>query len=624
MESWRDLLYTFRHYLNADVSAPKNYNEQNKNFNRKIRMFSEICREDISFNEFTDIMTQLCLLPFNIFYNQHLDYNQFLLQLRGKCWTLQLFSQLAFLLMDNPIEASECSNTIHPMQYLATRCLLINGREKKLQNWDLKFLCAFLLVSLEITKPCKISEQRHNVLKIWDPRQRIRLADGSLIDDAIFAEFVLACHQYRNKAEMFLSSYRLQIFKLFSQWTRNEAIEVLNTCHLYCYSSSLDTKLISKIKNGACHPLSIVLKMLSDGYFSDLRSFNRIIGTKSIFAFDSNLLPFLKKIKKCEFPAVYQCDEQISVGGYSGGTCVRRGECLIINQLFKNKSKYRRNGSEHDELSLKRLWSELGCRKVLVKRDLNRNEIMKTLTVFNKQLQKSKPHYCVIIILSHGRKNSLTGLEEIMDIDMQGVPIKDIKEMFINGEKCPAMIGRLKLFLFQACRGTTSPVLNRLTYYNDYLIQSLNHYNYVLPLIALFGMLFMSGAVATNLPEQYAAYTIADCTNSTSISTPKDNVKEEGRTLASTKIENRVPRKSWYFVFHSTIDDNVSFRTSKGSMFIQSFCQEMRNNCYRHDLNTIATYVNRSVMEKHKVQASVFENNLGDLIYFKQSVIQSK
>ena len=249
---------------------------------------------------------------------------------------------------------------------------------------------------------------------------------------------------------------------------------------------------------------------------------------------------------------------------------------------------------------------------------------MRSLTAFNKQVQKSKPHYCVIIILSHGRKNSLTGLEEIMDIDMQGVPIKDIKEMFINGEKCPAMIGRLKLFLFQACRGTTSPALNRLTYYNDYLIQSLNHYNYVFPLIALFGMLFMSGAVATNLPEQYAAYTIADCTNSTSISTPKDNVKEEDRTLASTKIENRVPRKSWYFVFHSTIDDNVSFRTSKGSIFVQSFCQEMRNNCYRHDLNTIATYVNRTVMEKHKVQASVFENNLGDLVYFKQSVKKSK
>ena len=126
------------------------------------------------------------------------------------------------------------------------------------------------------------------------------------------------------------------------------------------------------------------------------------------------------------------------------------------------------------------------------------------------------------------------------------------------------------------------------------------------------------------MPEQYAAYTIADCTNSTAFSTPKDDVTAEDRTLTSTKIENNVPKISWYFVFHSTIDDNVSFRTSKGSIFIQSFCQEMRNNCYRHDLNTIATYVNRSVMEKHKVQASVFENNLGDLVYFKQSVIQSK
>ena len=70
MECWKDLKFTFRHYLNADVSAPINYNEKNKKFNRYIQMFSELCREDINFNEFTDIITQLCLLPFNIFHHQ--------------------------------------------------------------------------------------------------------------------------------------------------------------------------------------------------------------------------------------------------------------------------------------------------------------------------------------------------------------------------------------------------------------------------------------------------------------------------------------------------------------------------------------------------------------------------
>ena len=73
-----DWKFTFRRYLDADVSAPVKYNERNPGFNVKIGMFSELCREDIDGNDYNDIITQLNLLSFNHFNNQSLDYNTFL------------------------------------------------------------------------------------------------------------------------------------------------------------------------------------------------------------------------------------------------------------------------------------------------------------------------------------------------------------------------------------------------------------------------------------------------------------------------------------------------------------------------------------------------------------------
>ena len=73
-----DWKFTFRRYLDADVSGPAKYNERNPEVDLKIRMFSELCREDIDGNDYNDIITQLNLLPFNHFNNQSLDHNIFL------------------------------------------------------------------------------------------------------------------------------------------------------------------------------------------------------------------------------------------------------------------------------------------------------------------------------------------------------------------------------------------------------------------------------------------------------------------------------------------------------------------------------------------------------------------
>ena len=124
------------------------------------------------------------------------------------------------------------------------------------------------------------------------------------------------------------------------------------------------------------------------------------------------------------------------------------------------------------------------------------------------------------------------------------------------------------------------------------------------------------------------------------------NVTTNGRSL---------PQKSWFFVHHSTIKGNeigcniaiciisncniLSFSEAicdlllvynvticmlgfvsnrvpdEGSIFIQALCKELDENGSKHDINTIASCVNRRIMNEYSIQAPIFENQLGDFVY---------
>ena len=136
------------------------------------------------------------------------------------------------------------------------------------------------------------------------------------------------------------------------------------------------------------------------------------------------------------------------------GVFVTRGDCIIINQIYENNEKYRRAGTEKDAIELIRTWEKLGCKNnIMVEKDLTSDEIIEALTKFRHKLKRSLPDFMVIIILGHGKRDTKTGAEYIMDVHMNGVPISKIKNMFIDGHKCPSMIGRPKMFFIQACRG---------------------------------------------------------------------------------------------------------------------------------------------------------------------------
>ena len=53
----------------------------------------------------------------------------------------------------------------------------------------------------------------------------------------------------------------------------------------------------------------------------------------------------------------------------------------------------------------------------------------------------------------------------------------------------------------------------------------------------------------------------------------------------------------------------------EGSIFIQALCKELDENGSKHDINTIASCVNRRIMNEYSIQAPIFENQLGDFVY---------
>lgn len=258
---------------------------------------------------------------------------------------------------------------------------------------------------------------------------------------------------------------------------------------------------------------------------------------------------------------------------------VRTGECLIINQIEYGTSSdgdfKKRAGSEIDEQRCVKEWENLGC-NTNVERNLTKDELKRVLKHFRDVvLPKAKPDYMVLIIMGHGRLNCKTKLDEIMGVmdiegNMEGLSLDYIIELFIQKQRCPPMANKLKLFVFQACRGNES--------------------------------------------QKQMGNKVEDCVED--VANPVDLAERiDGRNKHSPDMNIE---RSWYHILYSTMKGYAAYRDPvDGSLFIQTFCDILREDSHVDDINTISGSVVSHVMTKYKhVQVPVSSNSLGDKIYF--------
>lgn len=103
-----------------------------------------------------------------------------------------------------------------------------------------------------------------------------------------------------------------------------------------------------------------------------------------------------------------------------------------------------RVGTDNDADALQRLFAHLGF---YTNRYDNLTGSQMRCTLKEAADIDHKKFDCLLIaILTHGSEGKLYG------VDNESVPVKDLTQLF-NGDQCPSLIGKPKIFFIQACRG---------------------------------------------------------------------------------------------------------------------------------------------------------------------------
>ncbi|XP_073678791.1 caspase-9 [Garra rufa] len=129
------------------------------------------------------------------------------------------------------------------------------------------------------------------------------------------------------------------------------------------------------------------------------------------------------------------------------------GICLIINNVdFDPASELKdRKGSDIDSDKMEKRFKALNF-EVIVKRNLKYKRIRHEMSSLAKR-DHSAYDCCVVIILSHGTEanhNRFPGA--VHGVDGPSVPVQLITN-YLNGQNCPSLQGKPKLFFIQACGG---------------------------------------------------------------------------------------------------------------------------------------------------------------------------
>ncbi|XP_043827305.1 caspase-3-like [Dromiciops gliroides] len=205
-----------------------------------------------------------------------------------------------------------------------------------------------------------------------------------------------------------------------------------------------------------------------------------------------------------------------------------RGLCVIINneKFHPNIGMPSRSGTGIDGAQLREAFESLKY-EVRDKKDLTRREIKELLDNVSKEDHSQRSSF-ICIILSHGEEEKIFGTDGSLEL-------KELTSFF-KGDQCRTLVGKPKIFIIQACRGTKS----------DYGVQ----------------------------PD----------------SGTDDYGTEENITY------QKIPVEADFLYAYSTAPGYYSWRNKKkGSWFIQSLCAVLKEYGQKLEIMQILTRVNRKV-----------------------------
>lgn len=260
------------------------------------------------------------------------------------------------------------------------------------------------------------------------------------------------------------------------------------------------------------------------------------------------------------------------------------GHCLIINNVeFEPESELsNRNGSNIDCDKLERRFKALNF-TVEVKTNLKQRQIKHALSALSKK-DHSQYDCCVVIMLSHGTEvshNRFPGA--VYGVDGQHVPVQHITN-YLNGQHCPSLQGKPKLFFIQACGGGERDTGFEVS------------------------------------PEE-APPSIRgedDQTDAIPMSSSSDSLSMSDETDARATL----PTPSDILVSYSTFPGYVSWRdTQSGSWYVEILDRVLEENAPTDDLVTMLMMVNNEVSQNsakglYKQMPGSF-NFLRKLLYFQ-------
>ncbi|XP_047663402.1 caspase-9 isoform X2 [Tachysurus fulvidraco] len=236
------------------------------------------------------------------------------------------------------------------------------------------------------------------------------------------------------------------------------------------------------------------------------------------------------------------------------------GVCLIINNVeFDSGSELKnRLGSDIDCEKLERRFRSLNFH-VLVKRNLKCKHIRHELATLAK-MDHSVYDCCVVVILSHGTEASHNRFPgAVHGVDGLSVAVQIITN-YLNGQNCPSLQGKPKVFFIQACGGGETDTGFEVS------PDEVQH-------------------TAPRLDEQADAIPTSSSSDSLSLSDEPD-------------ARATLPTPSDILVSYSTFPGYVSWRdTNKGSWYVETLDRVLENNADTDDLVTMLMMVNNEVSQ---------------------------